>query len=1858
MADFDLIGKVRLQLDSASLNKIAKDLNTSLSSNASKKASGIGGIGDQFGKGAESRFRSIARSYEAFQERVRRSNALTQAQQKKFLGRGKSLFKAFEKQDPTGITVENYKDQLQLLNEAIAKQGAINKKTKLLRDLRGQAANIADPKVRGGITRSIKSLRGKSGLDFEEGLQKVSAKVKGRLAGQTELENQRVKQAAESNKSLNKDIDTQRKKELSNLQKDIESRAKLEDKQLADDIKRGEKINSMYEERAKAAVAARKKIEADQQKQRAERSNIIASDNARSNSEIAKKQKQDTDRRAREFRQNILNRDREQKRATAQASRQVDINAARRSRTRSDDPAVGFGQQSALAFKRFAAFSLAAGSLYLVVDAFRDAIKEAVSFETQLVKLAQVSNSSIAALKGTRTEIDRLSTSLGTSSKDLVESAVTIRQAGFSLQETNAALETLALTTLSPSFNNLSNTTEGLIALRSQFGTAAEDYKRQFGEINAVSKAFAVESEDIVTAIRKSGGAFKVAGGNVTELISLFTAVRATTRESADTIATGFRTIFARLQRPQIIDELKAFNIELRDTEGNFVGPLKAIEEINRALSEVGQSGDLQFSRVAEQIGGIRQISKVVPLIQQFTTAQRAANIARLGANSLEEDAAIAQTSLANRLTKTREKFLEFVRTITINEEFKTLSNTFLTFADSITTLGKAIAPVVPLLATMFGLGQIGRAGSFFEGFTSKLGGGSGVNGLGTQLALSGALGGRVRRGFGAGPTVGNARLSRGLNIGVPLGGIALGLGGIAAGNSLSSGGPLNRNSFIGGRTLSGASTGGLGGAFAGVGLAGALGVSTPLGAGISATLGVIIGGLNAFHEAIQEATDALEESKFRPAFDALTQTLSEISAGRLSPFGRRDTLNQGLQALSDRRLTSTGVEREELRGNVRQTVESLLLFQQQLLDSAKTLEQFTAAGGDDAIKFISENSVLTARELEKQRDAAFKNREREDALFKRLLSSQERLLQQSNLITAFGAALENASIKANDAAERFSFLSNTAFGQNVGVRFRGTRGFGTNTTDLGLKGNSANQISSLIGLQQFQGLASQSVGIQNIRNQLPAILSEFGTNRPIGATSQGLDTFVQDRLNQLTEGIPDKDFGIQPVIDAIVDSIESELATQGRGQNEAIQKIISAPAQFVESIFSNSELTRIDKLLAEAAGAFAERFNVFASQVGEITTNELAIRKELASSLQTAGEVFSQVAQRRDPRNFPINTLRANRLNQARALLGPNAGLAGNPQGILGSIRNTQQDIRKKELELQQAKEVDQIRNLTTEIISLQAEVLAAKDAFSLLIDNSDEIANKFAQIDQIQLGRDQRRGGADQFFFGDRNTRNQLNQAALATQVAAINPDNFFNPNIIADSLRPVIGDFLDQFSELEIIPGLKGREVKDLIIQRGAQLGGANARVADDLRDGPNALQRKLLDDAENLAKQEQDNRRKFLEDQSKNNKDLSTEIGNSLRLFITDLRTNLLQDIATSTQNRLGAVGGQRAGLTEQLSQFDAIRLLGGSNTNINNQRVLEVAKRFRGDSESGELPINEILRNITSTGVRNPKIQKLVDSLQVGGGFRGTATGGVVPVQTVRTQDLSDVLKPTFTDIANNIGLRSNDFLQAFDDRLADVTRGSGSIEKNAIPQLITRFLDEQLATARIRIAQRESGFNQGAAVLNDNEKGFLQNVLNLPLDEFNKIATAINKLGDTTLDKVTDQLNKLNAESLALTKTLEGLTGQIQAINGRGGNAAPATPNAAFNSLFTPEGLQGILQGITQGFSSFVNGSAPMTQAMNNFPRNIEMAGTHTVNVNINGAQALANMQPAMEAFIQSEIAKALTKFTLDTLPGALSYSQ
>jgi len=394
------------------------------------------------------------------------------------------------------------------------------------------------------------------------------------------------------------------------------------------------------------------------------------------------------------------------------------------------------GSQLGSAFKQIMKYDIARRVFSLFADAIESGVRDAIAFERAMVKVAQVSGATTREMKILQNAISGVATSLGVSSSALAKTSLILKQTGLSMKDTRIAMQALAKTELAPTFDNIADTAEMAVAAMRQFGLEASKLEGLLGKINTVAGNFAVESSDIGVAIRRAGGAFKAAGGEVEQLIALFTSVRSTTRETAETIATGFRTIFTRLQRPTTIKFLQQFGIELTDLSGKFVGPYEAIKRLNGALKNLDPR-DLRYSMIVEQLGGFRQVSKVIPLIQQFGTAQAALNMQQAESGSLARDAAKAQETLAVKMQKLNEEVKQLFREIVGSDAFQMMASGALKLAGAIVKVADALAPIIPLMAAFGGMKIAG-----FLGGSMKMFGGRGI------MASTGSMGGTGGPGF------------------------------------------------------------------------------------------------------------------------------------------------------------------------------------------------------------------------------------------------------------------------------------------------------------------------------------------------------------------------------------------------------------------------------------------------------------------------------------------------------------------------------------------------------------------------------------------------------------------------------------------------------------------------------------------------------------------------------------------------------------------------------------------------------------------------------------------------------------------------------------------------------------------------------------------------------------------------------------------------------------------------------------------------------------------------------------------------------------------------------------------------------
>lgn len=416
------------------------------------------------------------------------------------------------------------------------------------------------------------------------------------------------------------------------------------------------------------------------------------------------------------------------------------------------------GKETALTFKRFAAAGIVTGTVFRLTQAISEGVGKALEFERGLVKLQQITGKTNSQLSGLKRTVNDLAQSLGQDANEILEIGQIFAQTGQSIREIQSSIRAVSRSSLAPTFGEMKQTAEGLVAALNQFGIAASQSEAILGSLNRVSKKFAVESDDLIAAIRRAGGVFALSAGEIekpidalNQFVGIFTAVRSTTRESAETVATGLRTIFSRIQRRGTIDTLKQLGINLTDANGKFIGLFQSFRLLSTELDRIVQKGDaITLSAITEELGGIRQIGKLIPAIRNFRKAEAAFAQAQAGAvEGLGSDVERGLTPLIKTFEQVSARFQNLIRTISESATFQALAKTAAGLANAFLSVSETLTPLLPLILK-FATFKLSRgAASFFQGFTSGFGragiGGVG-NTIGTALSGGGGSGGSARQ--------------------------------------------------------------------------------------------------------------------------------------------------------------------------------------------------------------------------------------------------------------------------------------------------------------------------------------------------------------------------------------------------------------------------------------------------------------------------------------------------------------------------------------------------------------------------------------------------------------------------------------------------------------------------------------------------------------------------------------------------------------------------------------------------------------------------------------------------------------------------------------------------------------------------------------------------------------------------------------------------------------------------------------------------------------------------------------------------------------------------------------------------------
>ena len=194
-----------------------------------------------------------------------------------------------------------------------------------------------------------------------------------------------------------------------------------------------------------------------------------------------------------------------------------------------------------------------------------------------------------------------------------------------------------------------------LTAIWNNFAEGSGNLEYYADVITALGAATASSSEEISRGLSKFASIADTVGLSYENATAALATITATTRQSADTVGTGLRTLFSRLQSVSLGETLEdgvnltkyskaleTVGVSVLDLQGNLRSMDDILEDLGNRWDKIGDS---QKVALAQTVGGVRQYTTLMALMDNFDFYKQNQNIAKNSEGTLEKQQEIFEKS-------------------------------------------------------------------------------------------------------------------------------------------------------------------------------------------------------------------------------------------------------------------------------------------------------------------------------------------------------------------------------------------------------------------------------------------------------------------------------------------------------------------------------------------------------------------------------------------------------------------------------------------------------------------------------------------------------------------------------------------------------------------------------------------------------------------------------------------------------------------------------------------------------------------------------------------------------------------------------------------------------------------------------------------------------------------------------------------------------------------------------------------------------------------------------------------------------------------------------------------------------------
>ena len=267
---------------------------------------------------------------------------------------------------------------------------------------------------------------------------------------------------------------------------------------------------------------------------------------------------------------------------------------------------------------RVIAFGASTAVLGGVIRSFKELANVTIDVEKNLADINRVFGLTTSQLQKFSTDLFSVGKQTASSFDGASKAALEFSRQGLKAEEVLIRTKD-ALTLARVAGISTANSVDALTSTVNGFSATGITTTQILNKLVAVEQDFAVGAGDLAEALSRTGQAAQEAGVSLDQLNALVTSAQQSTARGGAVIGNALKTIFTRLQRTDTLDQLEAFNIAVRDVQGNTLPAVTVLQNFAGAYKNLG---DAQRAQLSEQVAGVYQVNILKAIVGDLNKSQ------------------------------------------------------------------------------------------------------------------------------------------------------------------------------------------------------------------------------------------------------------------------------------------------------------------------------------------------------------------------------------------------------------------------------------------------------------------------------------------------------------------------------------------------------------------------------------------------------------------------------------------------------------------------------------------------------------------------------------------------------------------------------------------------------------------------------------------------------------------------------------------------------------------------------------------------------------------------------------------------------------------------------------------------------------------------------------------------------------------------------------------------------------------------------------------------------------------------------------------------------------------------------------